>query len=170
MMGQVVTEPGTRVREVWNGSRLQWEENLIPDGVPYTTAFFCQKHSRLFTFNVYAMFRQVSFKLTSSNIYTQSKMRTECVSPNLCVDQFHQLVQRLFSSNPGIEHAGNVFNIRFKGPWWGAQVAKEVRDHVSQGWFTIIVFAVMIKSVVLYRNQNKNIKNKSRTLCRAHVK
>lgn len=89
------------------------------------------------------------------NIYTKAK----CVSPDLCEDQFHQLVQQLFSSNPRIKHASYVFNIRLKGPWWGAQVAKEVCDHISQGWLIVIAFAVIIKSGVLYKIHNKNMKN-----------
>lgn len=157
-MGQVVTEPGTRVREVWNGSRLQQKENLIPNGAPYTIVF-CQKHACKFLLNVYAVLRQVWFEIILSNGYTKSKMKTECVSPNLCVDQFHQLVQQLFSSNAGIEHASYVFNIGLEGPWGGAQVSKEVCNHFSQGWFTVIAFAVIIKSRVLYKNYNKRMKN-----------
>lgn len=89
MMGQVVTEPRARVGEVWNGSRLQGKE-------------WFNKNTEV----EHAMFRQVL-----------SDIQTECTAPNLRVDQFHQLVQRLFSSNPGIEHAGNIFGIGLKGPW-----------------------------------------------------
>lgn len=77
---------------------------------------------------------------------------------NLCVDQLHQLLQQLFSGNPGIENTSNVFNIWLKGPWRGTQVAKKVCDCISQSWFAVIGIAVIIVSGVLYKDWKKNMK------------
>lgn len=132
----------------------------------YLIKLYFLSETYLFTFNMYAAFTQVWIILQYQYKF---KMRTEWFSPNLCVDQFHQLVQQLFSRNAGIEHAGNVFNIWLKGPRWRAQVVKEVCDHISQGLFTIIVCVVMVKSLVLHRNHNKNIINKLTLWCSCQI-
>lgn len=139
VMGQVVTEPGTRVREVWNGSRLQGKEHLIPTVVFYTIV-------HVYLYRCMLGLNRFGLKSYYLIFIQKAKWGLNVSLSNLCVDQFHQLVQQLFSSNPGIEHGSYIFSIRLKGPWWGTQVAKEVCDHISQGWFTKIAFAIIIKS------------------------
>lgn len=137
VMRQVVTESGARVRKIWNGSGLQWKKNFYSEGC-HMSMLRLDRSGSIFQ-------------------YLYKEQYENCVCPNLCEDEFHQLLQQLFSSNPGIEHASYVFNIRVKGPWWGAQVAKKFFDHISQGCFIVIIFTVII-SKVLYKNHNKNIK------------
>jgi len=71
---------------------------------------FCQKKFNLF-FYVHVVFFFL-FKITQKP--------KEGLNPNLCVDQFHQLIQQFFSGDPGVEHASYVFHIRLKGPGGGA--------------------------------------------------
>lgn len=85
------------------------------------------------------------------------------VATDLREDQFHQLMQRLLGGHPGVEHGGNVLDIRLKGTGWGTQVTEDVWDDISQGRLAVIVFTVIvIKSLVLQRNQRekKKLKNK----------
>lgn len=77
------------------------------------------------------------------------------VATNLREDQFHQLMQRLLCGHPGVEHGGNVLDIRLKGTRWGTQVTKDVWDDISQGRLTVVVFTVIIKSLVLRWNQRR---------------
>lgn len=84
------------------------------------------------------------------------------MSPHLGEDQFHQLIQKLFSSDPGIECAGYVVYIWVKGARGGAQVTEELWDRVRQRSLTVIVFTVIIISGILLKQiekRNTNVKN-----------
>lgn len=82
---------------------------------------------------------------------------------NLCEDQLHQLLQRLFSRHPRIDRVVNVPDIRLEGTRRGAQVTQKIRDHVGQARFSVKVLTVEKKAVVLHTRENKPTRYKNKT-------
>lgn len=67
-------------------------------------------------------------------------------------------MQRLLGGHPGVEHGGNVLDIRLKGPRWGTQVTEDVRDDIGQGRLAVVAFTVIIKSLVLRKKPEREKK------------
>lgn len=86
VLGQVVTESGTSVRKVWNGSGLQRKEKSNTQWGDLIQLYVSSETCMYIIFNVYDVFRQVWFEIALFNIYTKNKMRTECViSKPVCI-------------------------------------------------------------------------------------